>query len=198
MRKTLAEIFSILFHPVLLCFFLPFLVIYRQTQDGIYALKWQLFSSFFIFLTLGIFFIGKVIGYVSDFDFSNREDRYKFYGIVLPLGCLYLILAYIIKGIFFPLSFITFGILLGTLVFALCNFFTKVSIHTGVACAYVITLWILFGSNTLYISIWIIPFITWARIYLKKHTIKEAILGGFLGCGITMLTFFFAGFFFHP
>ncbi|MDO8658482.1 MAG: hypothetical protein Q7K55_07100, partial [Candidatus Levybacteria bacterium] len=85
---------------------------------------------------------------------------------------------------------ISFGIILGILVFNLVNYYTKASIHTGVACAFVISIGFLYGFSFFLGFLWIIPLIAWSRIITKNHTVKETILGGFLGGIITLLTFF--------
>lgn len=183
-----AKFVSLLFNPIVFFLIMPFLVVYRQTQSGTYALKWQIFSSIFLFLGLVLFIIGRIKGAFSDEDVSKREERYKFYILLYILGFAYFLIAIFLKGVFFPLSIITFGIILGILVFNFVNRFIKASIHVAVSVAFVITIGFLYGWIYLLLTLWIVPLIFWARIVSKRHTVKEAIIGAILGLIITLAT----------
>lgn len=185
-----AKAISLIFNPAIFFLIMPFLVVYRYSQSGFYALKWEIFSSIFLFLGILLFFIGRFKGTFSDEDVSNRKERFRFYILLYSLGFIYFVLSLFLKGIFFPLSIISFGIILGILVFNLVNYYTKASIHAGVACAFVMSTGFLYGWKILLGLIWIVPLVAWSRIITKNHTVKEAILGGFLGGIITLLTFF--------
>lgn len=181
---------SFLFHPVIFFFLMPFLVVYRQTQNGFYALKWQVFSSFFIFLGIMLVLLGRWVGVFSDHELSVKEERSRFYAIVWVLAFSYLIIALYFKGIIFSLSIIALGILLGIVIFELANRFIKVSMHIAVACAFVVAIGLLYGQTAFMATVWIVPLLAWARITLKKHTIIEVIIGGVLGVGTVGLTVF--------
>lgn len=183
-----AKFVSLLFNPIVFFLIMPFLVVYRQTQSGTYALKWQIFSSIFLFLGLVLFIIGRIKGSFSDEDVSKREERYKFYILLYILGFAYFLIAIFLKGVFFPLSIITFGIILGILVFNFVNRFIKASIHVAVSVAFVITIGFLYGWIYLLLTLWIVPLIFWARIVSKRHTVQEAIIGSILGLIITLAT----------
>lgn len=188
--KLFAKILSYLFHPVVLASILPFIIVYRVRESSLYALKWTLFSSVFIALVMLLIFFGKRKGIFSDQDISKREERYHFYEILYFLVFVYFAAAVFLKGIFFPLSIIAFGVMIGIVLFNFVNHFIKASIHTAVACAYAITVGIIYGPGAFLIAFWIIPLISWSRIYLKRHTVSEAITGGVLGSSITLLTYF--------
>lgn len=190
-KKVTAEFISYLFHPVILFLLMPFLVVYWQTGNGISALKWQIFSSAFIFLAVIIIFMEIMRGDFSDFDISKKNERLKFYIIILMIGVLYLLSAYYFKGIYFSLSIISMGIAFGIIVFAFINRFIKASVHVCVATAFVITNSILFGNTVLLLTLWIVPLLAWTRLTLKQHTIQEVLAGGFLGIVITIMTFLF-------
>lgn len=186
--NILARFISFLFHPVLFFFPMPFLVVYKQTANIFYAFKWQIFSSAFIFLGVLIIFMETIHGDFSDFDITKREERFKFYIIILLLSVLYVTSASLFKGIYFPLSVISAGIAFGVVVFAFINRYIKASIHLCVACAFVLTNTILFGSEAFFATAWIIPIIFWARVETRKHTVQEAFVGGGLGVLITLMT----------
>lgn len=189
-----AEIFSIFFHPIVFALLLPLVVVYRQSSNSLYALKWMVFSSLFIFIGVAVLLIARWKGIFSDFDISKKEERPLFYYVTLFLALTYFIASLLIKGLFFPLSIVAFGIALALIVFRIVNHFTKMSIHTAVASAFILTIIILFNL----IDIWgflllsIIFFVAWSRVTLKKHKLNEVIIGGIFGILITVVTFLIA------
>ncbi|MDO8657514.1 MAG: hypothetical protein Q7K55_02140 [Candidatus Levybacteria bacterium] len=183
-----ARFISLIFNPTVFFLIMPFMVVYRQTQSGAYALKWQIFSFLFLFLGVFLFLIGRLKGAFSDEDVSKREERYRLYIMAYFLAFIYLMVSIFFKGISFPLSIISFGIIIGILIFNLVNYRIKASIHMGVACAFVITTGVLYGWVFSLVTLWIIPLVFWARIISKKHSIREAITGGILGIVITLIT----------
>ncbi|MDE2025920.1 MAG: hypothetical protein KGJ07_05480 [Patescibacteria group bacterium] len=189
MKYTLARFISFIFHPVFFTVLIPFLVIYRQTSDAIKGLEWSLFSSLFLLLTIVVFFFLQPVEFLTDFDLSNRKKRPVFYSITLLFAVLFFITAIIFKGIFFPLSIIALGIILGIVLFELVNFYLKVSIHSAIASAYVVTVFVLYGLVPAVIILWIPFLVVWSRLVLKRHTKAELIAGAFLGSSVTLATF---------
>ncbi len=168
---------------------MPFFIVYKETASGLYAIKWMIFSSVFILFGVMIILFETIEGDFSDFDISKKGERFKFYIILAVLGLVYFSLSLFFKGIFFPLSLISLSILLGIIVFAFVNRFVKASIHTAVIFAFVISMSLMYGVTAFLLSFWMIPLVAWARIYEKKHTAWEVLLGGFLGSIITLITF---------
>lgn len=184
-----AKLVSIIFHPAILILLLPFLVVYRQTESSLYAIKWQMFSAIFVFLAGLLVFLGEQLGVFSDSDLTKRKERSKFYTMAIILLLLYIGSVVFFKGIFSPIVIIAFGTLFGVVLFTIANHFFKISIHSGTVCAFVISLGILYGINTFFAVVWIAPLMIWTRIILKKHTIYEAISGGSLGGIVTLVTY---------
>lgn len=195
--KKIAQLLSFIFSPITFLFITPYVVVHSQIPSRLYAIKWALFSG--IFIATGVFFIifGRVFGMFSDFDISRREERIRIYIVAWILVVLYWLCALFFKGIFFPISIIAFGLLVGIFLFTVINRFIKASIHTGLACAFIITASILWKGDNYLKVIWILPLIAWSRIYLKKHTIKEVIAGGILGSVLTFITFLLAKFLYN-
>lgn len=169
---------------------MPFLIIYRETNNIFYALKWQIFTAAFIFLGVMIIFREIIKGDFSDFDITQKKERLRFYLIILILGILYLSAIAFLKGIFFSISIISLGLALGVVIFATANIFIKASIHSAVVVSFIITMSILYGLSTLLLTIWLFPLVLFARVYLKKHSLQEIFVGGMLGGVITLVTFF--------
>lgn len=197
MTKFLATLLSYFFHPVILALLMPYLLIYRQTTDITYAVKWEIFSSVFIILGVIIVILEKKRGIFSDYDLSKREERWKFFAIVLSPIVLYLLISIFFKGLFFSTTIITLGIILGLSIFAFLNKFLKPSIHMAVACAYVISVAILYGPVAFMVTFWMIPAVIWARLTLKRHSPNEAVVGGVVGTIITLLTFLVGKYVYH-
>lgn len=187
--KKLAKFISFFFHPVLFALLMPFLVTYRVTGSGFYALKWAIFSLVFIFIGIILILLGRIRGIFSDFDISKKKERAEFFLLILILIFFYLLAAVFFKGLLFPLSIVALGIVFGVIIFVFVNKYIKASIHVAVSCAFVISIFILYGTYAFYLTFWVIPSVAWARLILKRHTMNEAIIGGFLGIVITLLTF---------
>jgi hypothetical protein len=195
MNKTiLAKCISYILSPVTFSLFVPFLVISKQTNDISGAIKWTIFSAIFILMGLLVVIVGKKHGTFSDLDVSNREERKKFYLFLWPLLICYLIASVFFRGMFFSLSIISVGIVIGLFLFEFINLKIKASVHIGVATAFVIMLGILYGWHIFAVSVLFVPLIAWSRVVLKRHTIPEVFTGAVLGTIITILTFLIAQF----
>ena len=154
------------------------------------VLKWEAFSALFVAIAVTIVLIGRRRGIFSDFDLSKKEERYEFYFLILIFGAIYICVSLFFKGIFYPMSIIAIGIAFGIGLFDFLNRYVKASNHVAVACAFATTIFLLYGAFFFLAVSWIVPILAWARSFLRKHTLKEAIVGGALGVGITLLTFF--------
>lgn len=188
--KYFAELLSLLFHPAIFFLIMPFLIVYRDTENSMSALKWELFSLVFISLACFFTFFEKTRGIFSDWDLSKKDERYRFYSFLLLCGIVYIGVALYFRGVFFPMSLIALGIVIGILVFDFFNRYIKASIHISVSCAFVLTIGLLYGMKTFMVLFWIVPLLGWSRLKLKKHTIAEMVAGGMLGSLITLSTFF--------
>lgn len=187
--KKLAKIISFLFHPTIFFLIMPYMLVFKMTGNLAMSLKWTFFSGIFVFIAIVLISLGKRRGVFSDFDISKKEERNKFYFIIYLLALIYFVTALFFKGVFFPLSIVVFGLIIGVVIFDLVNNFLKASIHIGVSCAYVISIGFLFGLNAFLAVVWLVPLLFWSRIILQKHTLKEGLVGGFLGSIITIITF---------
>lgn len=196
MKIVVAEIISYLFHPVLFFLLMPFFVVYRYTDSGLYALKWMVFSSIFIVLGILAIIVGRFRGKYSDFDLSKKEERATFFKVLLFLGFVYLCVAIFFKGFRYPMSIISLGIAIGILCFIIVNHYLKASIHVGVATAFVITSTFLYGKNAFLLLLPVLPVVMWSRFILKRHTPYEMVVGGLLGIIIPYITFVIARFFY--
>lgn len=189
--KLLAQSLSLIFNPIFFFLLIPYVIVYKQTNNSLYALKWEIFSALFIFIGLLLVVVGRVKKVFSDFDLSNKEERSRFYVYLVYIAISYLLVSLFFKGVYFSISIIAFGILLSVVVFSFVNRYVKASIHMASACAFILTISILDKSlTTFWLTFWILPIIAWSRLYLKRHTMVEIITGSVLGVTITAFTFF--------
>lgn len=189
MKILLARIISSLFHPVIFATLIPFIVLHNITRNIFYSIEWMIFSAGFIVLALLTYLILRPKDFLHDLDVSDRKKRPLFYVILLAVASIYFIIALIIKGAFFPLTIISFGVILGIILFEIVNRYIKISIHTAVATAFSITYGMFHGFSFFLATFWIILAVMWSRLYLKKHEFGEVVVGVFLGAFITALTF---------
>lgn len=189
MNNSFAKIISTMGHPLVT---VPFVVIFIlfQTQP----FKNALFISC---LVIGIVQIPVLInltkklkkGKIESFDVSDRQERKKFYFLVLPLLILVnLILFFTNQSKDLLFGFMCAAILL--LLMQLMNYFVKSSLHVAVN---VYLGFLLFNFSPIAGICWWIFVLTiaWSRLELKKHTTQEIVCGFIIGalCG-SVLQFF--------
>lgn len=187
--KLFARFISWIFHPVFFALLVPFLLMYHETANAFYALKWVAFSAGFLVLALFIFFCIRPKEFFSDFDIYKREQRFAFYTISCFIALLYFIVAVYFKGFFFPMSALALGILLGLVFLEIINFYIKASIHVAISCSFVMLVGVLYGRPAFLSTCWIPPLMAWSRYTLKKHTLPEIVAGALFGGFVTILTF---------
>lgn len=190
MNKTLlAEIISFLFHPIVFALFVPFLIIYHQTANAYYSLEWMGVSAFFLIIACIVFFLTRRKEFFSDFDIAKKEKRFAFYSISCIICIVYFIMAVLYKGIFFSLTILSLGIVIGLIILEMVNFYLKVSLHETVVAAFAVTVGLLYGFGAFFLSLWLVVLVGWARFKLKKHTRQELFVGIIVGCLITLITY---------
>lgn len=120
-----------------------------------------------------------------EMDIPERADRY--YPLIL------VILTYIVGTITLYMlnapaitTVLMFCYFSNTLILFFINLYWKISIHAmGVAGPSVALIYV-FGPFGLIFSL-IIPLVMWSRIYLKKHTFSQVVMGALLGLILTAL-----------
>ena len=189
MKIRIARLISFIFHPVVFILLTPFTIVYHQSFDIEYGLKWVIFTSLFLFLGLLTFFFLRPTQFLTDFDISKRQNRPLFYAVALLFALLYFITSVILKGIFFPLSLVALGIILGIILFEVANFYLKVSVHGALVAAYVVTVGLVYGPLAFLIICWMPVAVAWSRVVLKRHTKLEIWSGIGIGILVSLLTF---------
>lgn len=180
----IARIISFLTNPLFILFPLPYLLLYRVDSNSYNALKWTVFTLFFL-LVIGMFMLIEVRrGVFSDLDVSKREQRPLLFGFISLVTGLYIISLLLFHG---PVVlYVTIvGIMIGVIMVSVINTRIKASIHVATITAVLLTIGILYHVNVA--TLLLIPLIGWARIKIKRHTLQEALTGGIVG---GFLTFF--------
>ncbi len=182
----LARFISFILNPIFVIIPVPFLLIYKVTQNTGYALKWSMFSYLFIAL-IGLFMLFAVWrGIFTDLDVSKREQRPLLFTFALfTLVAYYLFLLYLQGPL--VLQYAVFGVAGGILFVSLINRRIKASLHMATVTTVLLLVGIMYSINLITFSL--IPIIAWARLKTKRHTTIEVIVGILCGAFITFVVY---------
>lgn len=125
-----------------------------------------------------------------DVDIPTKEDRIYPLLKVIPSYFLGLILLYFLNApdIITVLMACYFSI---TIIVLLISIYWKISLHSmGIAGLAVFMIYI-FGVTGLIFSLIILPSVMWSRLYLKRHTVSQVIMGALLGLFLTYIEIYF-------
>ncbi len=168
-------------------FFLPWLLIVLLTtlkNSGLSMSQVQILVPVLLFFNIGIPFSAYNFLYkkklISDVDITKREERYLLFGLTTAAFLISLILVYFLGNFeFFVLSLIMF---IAALTLFIVTLKWKISGHMILNAAAITIMVYLFGPKMLWL-LPIIPLVGFARVYLKKHTLKQVIAGTIVGLG---------------
>ena len=118
-----------------------------------------------------------------DLDIPRRTERNQ----PLLFACAsYLVGAMVLVAAHAPLltTVVMFGYFVGTLLLFFINLYWKISIHAmGIAGPTTVLVFV-FGYWGALLGL-LLPPVIWSRVYLKKHTVAQAIMGAILGFVLT-------------
>lgn len=134
----------------------------------------------------------RVLGITSDFNVTKREERPKLFVIMaiafisaliisLKVGDSQLITIYTTINLTFVLGF-------------LITLLWKISFHMIWSILSLFIIIYLWQTPSLYLLTIFIPFIAWSRLHLKKHTLKQVLIGALLTILCIVLVFSFLKF----
>jgi len=118
-----------------------------------------------------------------DLDIPARTDRNH---PLLVASASYLIGTVVLVAVYAPLltTVVMFGFFAGTLFLFFINLCWKISIHAmGIAGPTTVLVFV-FGYWGVLLGL-LLPPVIWSRVYLKKHTVAQAITGAVLGFVLT-------------
>ena len=128
-------------------------------------------------------------GNYTNMDVSNRKQRNSLYLFNFFIISIYIAVLFYTKQNFHYILIIIFLLVLMVVMF-LSNLFIKSSMHTSfnvfVSCLF-------FALNPIYGFIWLFLTILVAisRIILKRHTVKEVIMGAFIAVIVSFVYLYF-------
>jgi len=172
MRLKTAKVISAFSHPVVVFpVSLPFFI--SQAELTKEKLVWFLPILFLLAIPIFYFFYGLKKRKISDWEMTQRRQRYPLYLLSLVCGGLALVFLKVSGSqTLFIVALIFY--LLGIFV-TLINFFWKISVHTaGITAGALAFNLLLSQSALLYL---LIPLVAWSRREERKHTLAQ-ILGG--------------------
>ena len=188
MRVSLARIISFVTNPFFIAIPLPFLLVYHETDSVSDAIRWTFFSVVFL-LMIGAFVFYEVKRHVfSDIDVSKKEQRPLFFVYVIFVSFLYLGSLVVLRG---PFSlFIAVGGVLGSAVtLGFVNRTIKASLHVATVSAFFTVFALLYGGVYV-LFLLAIPIVAWSRIVIKRHSLKETVVGCVMGIMLTLIVYF--------
>ena len=188
-----AKILSYIFDGTLISIPMLIIICLAIVNTTAKALSWAFlcltFAMIIPYLYIHILFRKKVI---DDLHISNKGDRIKPLIITIISNVIGFSILYILKApLFLEAMFLI--VIISTAILGTITYFWKVSIHTAWITFMVITFNILFGKWMLFL-LPLIPIIGWARVKIKRHTVKQVISGSVISSITTFFIYLRYGF----
>ncbi len=175
MIKLLANLITFVLHPIILSLLAVFLIVYRETGDMNTAYYWTFISVFFAVVISLFVLVGIKKGFFTNIDVSVRKQRVILYPFAAAVMLLFVLVLLFFNGPKFLLvGLIAFIASLGIL--DVINRKIKASIHVATVAALSVGIIEMFGLKASPV-LFAVPFVAWARVLEKKHTVKETIAG---------------------
>ncbi|MGQ9622902.1 MAG: hypothetical protein ACUVTO_05595 [Candidatus Caldatribacteriaceae bacterium] len=184
-RKKLAERLSLVLQPQAIAVLLYALVSFAFSR-GLQALLFFVLGILFVsvFPTLFVLFLARW-GRVSDPDLPRREERFFPYLVIVGMYGVLFVLLFLLSAPS-PLLAITLCYVVITFAGAIISLFWKISLHLAGIAGPVTALSLLLHPLWGLLYLLLLP-LGWARIYLKKHTPSQAVLGSLLSAFLTYM-----------
>jgi membrane-associated phospholipid phosphatase len=190
---VVAEIISWVFFPPLVATVFFVFLIFWYSQDFSQGLQWIVATSpFMIFIPLAFFAVVYRLGWVTDIDFTDRRQRPAFLFVFIASLAIASVIAFFLHV---PLKFFVylFSGLVMMIEIAIISLYWKISLHTAITTSVITAVVVLGGGRFLPFYI-LVPFIGWARVVLKKHTVYQVIGGALLAFATTIIVFYSFGY----
>ncbi len=189
MRKRIANLTSVILHPIVLMLVMLFLLSLASLPSTLEAIKWTLISVALSILPVLLALVYLVRSGRLDSVFTivrrQRTKAYLLAGICSIAGCIILALlgAPSILVAAFAAGLST------TLIFMFINLRWKISLHTALVGASVTVLVILYGWLAL-VTAALVPLTVWSRIELNHHSLAQGATGALLASLIVVTVFY--------
>lgn len=185
----ISNIISNLFNP-LFSLLIFFAVYSYQKSEGEINLKSFLLPIILVIIPIFVWIYWNVKkGYYTNMDVSNRKQRNSLYIFNFIIISIYIMTLIYAKQNFRYIIIIIFLLILLMVMFA-SNFFIKSSLHTSFN---IFISALFFTLNPAYGFIWLLLAILVAisRVVLKRHTVKEVIMGTIIALIISFTYLYF-------
>jgi len=184
--KYLSIFISCIFHPLIISIYTFFILIYKNESEFENAIQifiiCLMFSNIIPIITVLLL---KYKNLITDLDASIKEQRI----LPLSLGVLYSSIGFITLK-FFNANHIVQGLMFcymtNTIITIVITKYWKISIHALGVTAPIAALYI-FGYNHIILMLFITFLVGISRIILKAHSIKQVLVGSFLGFILTYI-----------
>lgn len=189
MKTNLARLISILGHPLLTLpiFAVTVLFTYEKFNQALIHSS-LILGGICLPLCLKMYWKTKSGSY-TNFDVSDQKQRQSWYVYAVVILLLVTIVLFVTEQPRTLRLSILFALILLT-ISKLVNFFIKSSLHVSLN---IFLAFLIMSINLLIGLIFLcsIFFIAWARLVLKRHTLKEIITGALIGFGVGIVAFNF-------
>lgn len=198
-KHILAQTLSGLFHPLLLPLYLGLILLFipQFAPPMPMQLKWQamgIIAYSFVILPVGILYLLLKWGKTTSLHLYEQKERFL---PMLLIAISYIIGLRLLHAFDAPTTLILLmqGVCLTIMVVAFISTMWKISAHTtaiGGALGIIVLLSLLYRINLSGFATFIVLFaggIGWARLYLKRHTIKQISYGFMTGFSMMIISF---------
>lgn len=190
MADRLARWISILFDSSILS--LPVFFAFGWFSAGAAGLVWAGLTLLVVTgIPLAYILLGKRLGWVSDFEMTQRAERPRFILVSLSSDLLALALLIFFHGPPLLRVMVLTYLCLGVTMFTISSFW-KISLHMAGVSGFATALLFVVGAPA-WIAFLCLPLVAWARWHRRKHTIPQLIAGALAGAVITALVFGWIG-----
>ena len=181
---------SVLFSPFLVPIATAVGVIQKHAAPQ-NALRWLVIVVLFV-TVLPVLSIAVMVRYakVSDLHLHNREER------LLPLCCtlVSMVVGTVLLhqlGAAREIVWVGIAYIVNSVIFSAITPIWKISFHSSVATGCVTVLVMLVNPQFGWLFL-LIPLIAWARVYRKRHTLLQTVVGAVLAVGNTVFILYLA------
>jgi hypothetical protein len=190
MANRTARWISILFDSSILS--LPIFLAIGWRESGASGLAWAAIALLIVTgIPLIYMIFGKRVGWVGDFELSQRGERPRFIAVSISSDLLALLLLISFGGPHLLRVMTLTYLCLGIAMFTISNIW-KISLHMAGLSGFATALTFVFGPAALMTYLGL-PVLAWARWHRRKHTIAQLIVGALVGGLITFLVFGWIG-----
>ncbi len=185
-QARIALCISVFFSPFIVPIVTAVFVVKKHASSSHEVYLWVAVIAVFVTIlpilsVLLLFRLSKV----SNIHLHDKDER------LLPLciTCLSMVLGAIVLyniGASWKIVWVCLAFIVNSVVFSIITPFWKISFHTSVATGCILVLVLLLNVKLVWLFL-VIPIITWARIYRKRHTLLQTLAGTVVATINTML-----------